>query len=60
MFCKFETCTRQPRPGFANCDDHTLRLLKGAFGQPKPEPQSWHQRAREGVGRAYAVGGSAA
>ena len=55
--CNMNGCRRAVEPGFAACDDCVARLLRDAFGFPEPEPQSWHDRARAGIGRTSIVGG---
>lgn len=50
MKCQTFGCSREPRAGYARCDDCTRRLLRGAFSaSPEPERDTrpmWLRRGR--------------
>lgn len=63
--CATVGCHREPRPGYANCDDHTSRLLAQAFGEqfapvilrtPRRAEVDTPPSALRGVRRAPVVG----
>ena len=55
--CQTPGCSRRAPKGWANCTDHTRRILREAFA---PEPRAWHERARANSLPTVIVGGIAA